>query len=362
MCNILLVFGFNSAKYDINLIKSYLLPILVNERSIEPIVIKEANRFISFKFGEIQLLGIMKFLGGATSLDSFLKAYKTSETKKFFPYEWFDCPDKLLNPELPPFDAFYSKLRSCKPLENEYTDYVNLLKSGLSTEQAVIKLKLTKPPPTGIENYHHLQQICRQEQMSPFKDFLLWFNIKDVVPTLEALQKLIAFYHDKDIDMLKLGCTLPNFANICLHKSTMQNFIPSQRQTMTYWKKFEKTSLVAHLSFLHAKQLLIELLSESLQTYSNLLLGLMPANYSPTRWVNPCPPVSIRDGIQIQKTVDSHFDKTGAVALKIWSCLNFNVQDLIVKLRASSLQVDRRKPFASVLMGFLLFAILQYCV
>ena len=31
-CNTLQVFGFNSAKYDINLIKSYLLLILVNER------------------------------------------------------------------------------------------------------------------------------------------------------------------------------------------------------------------------------------------------------------------------------------------------------------------------------------------
>ena len=40
-CNVLPVFGFNSAKYDINLIKSYLLPILVNERDIEQIVIKK---------------------------------------------------------------------------------------------------------------------------------------------------------------------------------------------------------------------------------------------------------------------------------------------------------------------------------
>ena len=80
-CNVLPVFGFNSAKYDLNLIKTYLLPILINERDIEPTVIKKANQFISFKFGDIQLLDIMNFLGGATSLDSFLKAYKTSETK-----------------------------------------------------------------------------------------------------------------------------------------------------------------------------------------------------------------------------------------------------------------------------------------
>ena len=41
-CNILPLLGFNSAKYDINLIKSYLLPILVNERDIEPTAIKES--------------------------------------------------------------------------------------------------------------------------------------------------------------------------------------------------------------------------------------------------------------------------------------------------------------------------------
>ena len=89
-CNVLLVFGFDSSKYDINLIKSYLLPILINERNMEPTVIKKANQFASFKVGNVQLLDIMNFLGGATSLDSFLKAYKTAQTEGFFPYERFD--------------------------------------------------------------------------------------------------------------------------------------------------------------------------------------------------------------------------------------------------------------------------------
>ena len=39
--NILPMFGFNRAKYDLNLIKSYVLPILANERDIEPTVIKK---------------------------------------------------------------------------------------------------------------------------------------------------------------------------------------------------------------------------------------------------------------------------------------------------------------------------------
>ena len=68
-CNVLTAFGFNSAKYDINLIKSYLLPILINERNMEPTVTKKANQFVSFKFGDVQLLDLMNFLGGVTSLD-----------------------------------------------------------------------------------------------------------------------------------------------------------------------------------------------------------------------------------------------------------------------------------------------------
>ena len=71
-CNVLPVFGCNSAKYDLNLKESRLLPVLVSERNIEPTVMKNTNQFISFKLGNYQLLDIMKFLGGATSLEYFL--------------------------------------------------------------------------------------------------------------------------------------------------------------------------------------------------------------------------------------------------------------------------------------------------
>ena len=33
-CSVVLIFGFNSAKYDVNLIESNLRPLLVNERKI----------------------------------------------------------------------------------------------------------------------------------------------------------------------------------------------------------------------------------------------------------------------------------------------------------------------------------------
>ena len=62
--------------------------------------------------------------------------------------------------------------------------------------------------------------------MTSSKDFLRWYNNKDIVLTLEAIQKMTAFYHDKVIEVLSLGCTLPNRTNICLHKSTDAKFYP----------------------------------------------------------------------------------------------------------------------------------------
>ena len=111
-------------------------------------------------------------------------------------------------------------------LEKDYSDYQNLLSSGLKTEEALSKMKLSKPPPSGEENYQFLLDIWNHENMCTFKDFLCWYNNKDVFPTLEAMQKMLVFYHKKGFDMLKLGCTLPNLANICLHKSTSANFYP----------------------------------------------------------------------------------------------------------------------------------------
>ena len=44
-------------------------------------VIKKVINFMFFKFGDVQFFAIMKLLGAATALDSFLKVYKASQTK-----------------------------------------------------------------------------------------------------------------------------------------------------------------------------------------------------------------------------------------------------------------------------------------
>ena len=125
--------------------------------------------------------------------------------------------------EFPPYDSFFSILRNSNSLEKDYNDVQNLVTSGLTTEQSVAKLRMDRIPPTGAENFSYLQSVWQNNYM---QYFLKWYNNKNVVPTLEAMQKMIEFYHNKGIHMLKLGCTLPNLANNCLHNSTDSKFYP----------------------------------------------------------------------------------------------------------------------------------------
>ena len=70
--------------------------------------------------------------------------------------------------------------------------------------------------------------------MNTIRDFLKWYNNKEVVPTLDAMTKMIQFYHSKQIDMLKLDYKLPNLANRFLHSSTEAAFFPFCEQDKEY--------------------------------------------------------------------------------------------------------------------------------
>ena len=132
------------------------------------------------------------------------KLTKQRNLQIFFLYEWVDNLEKLNNKELPPIDSFFSKLPFIILLEKDYIDFENITTSGLSSGQAVCKLRLNKLPPTGDESYAYLRNIWVSEGTKSFKDILMWYNNKDVVPTLKAMQKMIEFYHQKEIDMFKL--------------------------------------------------------------------------------------------------------------------------------------------------------------
>ena len=77
----------------------------------------------------------------------------------FFPYEWFDSPDKLDCTELPPYEAFFSKLRNHNPFEKDFNDYQKVITGRHDQERALEKLRTQSVPPTGFENYSYLKNI-----------------------------------------------------------------------------------------------------------------------------------------------------------------------------------------------------------
>ena len=48
--------------------------------------------------------------------------------------------------------------------------------------------------------------------MCTFTDFLVWYNNLEVEPMLQAIQRQSVVYENKEIDMLKVGITLPGLA------------------------------------------------------------------------------------------------------------------------------------------------------
>ena len=178
------------------------------------------------------------------------------------------------NTKHPRYDAFYTKIRTFHPLETKYTDYVNLLKSGLTTEQAVIKLKLSKPRPTGIENYYYLQQIWKQEHVSSIKDFLRCHNNKDAVSFMETIQKWLSYTRTKisiSWSLVVLHQTWPTFVYTNL---PMQKSIPSQNGIKTYLEKSSRRCCCLPIHRLYMQSSCSwNFFFGSIWTHANLLSG-----------------------------------------------------------------------------------------
>ena len=102
-CRQLTVLGFNSAVYDMNLLKSTLFSRLGFGTEMEDGHIKRSNSYTAVSTKEFRFLDISNYLAPGSSYAPFLKACDVPVSKSFFPYEWFDDVSKLEHPCLPPY-------------------------------------------------------------------------------------------------------------------------------------------------------------------------------------------------------------------------------------------------------------------
>ena len=182
------VVGFNSGKYDLNLIKQHFVGELADTcKTVQ--VGKKAHQTMFLITTKLRFLDVINYLGPGTSYDKWVKAYGCKHTKSWFPYEWFDSPEKLAYKGLPDYLDWYSKLK------NKY-----LLK---------------------LSDWKNCKRIFREKGMQTFGDWLERYNNLDVEPFLEALNKMKSFYSDRGIDILKDAVSLPGVSLQYLMRGTL---------------------------------------------------------------------------------------------------------------------------------------------
>ena len=124
--------------------------------------------------------------------------------------------------------------------------------------------------------------------MQFFSDFLKWYDKKVVVPTLEAMQKMIELYQNKGIEMLKLGCTLPNLANICLHKSTDSKFYSFTESDKDLLEKIQE-DMVGGLSIVFTRKAVVD--ETFIRKSSNLCKSIAGIDASQLYTYSMCQPM-----------------------------------------------------------------------
>ena len=196
-----------------------------------------------------------------------------------------------------------------------------------------------------------MQSVWENKNIQFFSDFPKWYNNKDVVPTLEVLQERIESDHSKGIDMLKPGCTLPNLANTCLHKSTVLKLYASSESDKGFLVKIRK-DIDSGPSFVFTRKAVVD--DTCIRKSSNLcksIVGIDASQLYPSfhlQCANQSLLDCIRDGSTILKLGDSQLAETNLAPLRIWFCDSFNEVGQNAGLRVMSLLVDKRKLIASV--------------
>ena len=111
------VIGFNSGKYDLNMIKRSFVPLLISNNAA---VIKRQNTYMCLYTDKLKFVDICNYLAPGVSYAKYLTAYGCELGKGHFPYEYMDGIGKLEDRALPPQAAFYSQLKSEKISDADY--------------------------------------------------------------------------------------------------------------------------------------------------------------------------------------------------------------------------------------------------
>ena len=162
------ILTFNGQRYDINVVKEYLLPKLVQLHGVENVkLLKRGNSYMCITTPTFRFLDIINYVGPGMSLEKFLTSFKAPTAKGRFPYESVKSVADLRHTFCPPIEAFDSVLRGTKLSQAEYHEHV-------------------------VRPWNDLN-------METWGDLLTYYNCSDVAPTLIAVKNYINEFPGTDL-------------------------------------------------------------------------------------------------------------------------------------------------------------------
>ena len=180
------VFGFNSGSYDINMIKEFFVKDLAEISNVN--VAKKGNSYMFLSTPKFKFLDIKSYLAPGLSYAAWCRAYGTELQKLVFPYEWLDS---------------FEKLNHKGPVK--YEDFYSSLKGGETISQ---------------EQYQNFCEEFRKRGCETMEDWLEEYNLADVKPFINALEKTREQYYPDEIDLLKDAVSIPGISmNYVLNKA-----------------------------------------------------------------------------------------------------------------------------------------------
>ena len=270
------ILGLNSGSYDLCLIKSRLAKHLNLDRKEEkPFVIKRNNRYMQIENSKFKFLDISNYLAPGCSYSKFLKMFDVAESKSFFAYEYLSHESVLRETTLPSYDSFFSSLKNMNVLEADWIsqkeksfekerfeclDYLDVVDSKSNIfDKALGYLDLISPLPpklyktkNGVENYLELKRIWKSNGFKSIADWLKYYNVLDVRPFVEGIERFQCFYKNHGKDVFKTSISLPGISRRMLFENKSALFsLPGERNRSLYRKL--KTGIVGGPSIIFSR-------------------------------------------------------------------------------------------------------------
>ena len=214
-CKQLIVLGFNSESYDLPLIMQTLVKHL-NLYTKNSFCVKKGSKYKCIQSETFKFLDIRNYISANCTYDQFIKAYGSGGKKSFWPYEWFDDYQKLEYNNLPSKESFHSELKGCNVLGN--------------SEQEI------------EENYKTLQALWVQKEMKCMRHLLEHYNKVDVEYFVGAVENMLQYYFEENVDLFKTTISLPNYARNLVFRSVDVAFPLFDRTDSDLYKMYRASS------------------------------------------------------------------------------------------------------------------------